>query len=72
MRTSRISKQGDIQITIDKVTPIRCDNRTAEVTFSQEYGSVNYKDSVNKTLALENVKGAWRITRETVTKGRSY
>lgn len=72
IRTSRISKQGDIQITIDKVTPLRCDNKTAEVTFSQEYGSVNYKDSVNKTLALENVKGAWKITRETVTKGRSY
>ncbi|QTN26885.1 TolC family outer membrane protein [Rhodoferax sp. AJA081-3] len=72
MRTSRISKQGDISITIGKVSPVRCDNKTAEVAFSQEYGSVNYKDSVNKTLALENVKGVWKITRETVTKGRSY
>jgi adhesin transport system outer membrane protein len=72
MRTSRISKQGDITITIGKLTPVRCDSKTAEVAFSQEYGSVNYKDSVNKTLALENVKGVWKITRETVTKGRSY
>ncbi len=72
MRTSRISKQGDIQITIGTVTPVRCDAKTAEVAFSQEYGSANYKDSVNKTLALENVQGAWKITRETVTKGQSY
>jgi adhesin transport system outer membrane protein len=72
MRTSRISKQGDIQITIGKVTPLRCNAKAAEVAFSQEYGSDNYKDSVNKTLALEYVQGAWKITRETVTKGRSY
>ena len=72
MRTSRISKQGDIQITIGKVTPLRCDAKAAEVAFSQEYGSANYKDSVNKTLAMENVRGVWKITRETVTKGRSY
>lgn len=72
MRTSRISKQGDIQITIGPMNSVRCDNKTAEVAFSQEYGSVNYKDSVNKTLTLENLKGTWKITRETVTKGRSY
>jgi adhesin transport system outer membrane protein len=72
MRTSRISKQGDIQITIGKVTPLRCNAKAAEVAFSQEYGSANYKDSVDKTLALENVQGVWKITRETVTKGRSY
>jgi len=72
MRTSRINKQGDIQITVGNVTPLRCDTRTAEVAFSQEYGSVDYKDRVNKTLAMENVQGVWKITRETVTKGRSY
>ena len=72
MRTTRISKQGDIQITIGKVTPLRCDAKAAEVAFPQEYGSANYKDSVNKTLAMENVQGTWKITRETVTKGHSY
>ncbi len=72
MRTSRINKQGDIQITINQLTPLQCNTKTAEVAFTQEYGSANYKDSVNKTLALENVQGAWKITRETVTKGRSY
>jgi adhesin transport system outer membrane protein len=72
MRRSRISKQGDIQIVIGKLTPVRCDAKSAEVAFSQEYGSSGYNDTVDKTLALENVRGAWKIVRETVTKGRSY
>lgn len=54
------------------MTPLRCETKTAEVAFSQEYGSTNYRDSVNKTLALENVQGVWKITRETVTKGGSH
>jgi adhesin transport system outer membrane protein len=72
MRTSRVSKQGDIQIAISKLVPVRCDAKSAEVAFSQEYGSSGYKDTVEKTLALENIQGEWKITRETVTKGRSY
>jgi len=72
MRRARISKQGGIQIVIGKLTPVRCDAKSAEVAFSQEYGSSGYQDTVDKTLALENVQGAWKITRETVTKGRSY
>lgn len=72
MRTNRIGKQEDIQITIDKVSPLRCNAKSAEVAFTQEYGSADYKDTVKKTLALENVQGVWKITRETVTKGRSY
>ena len=72
MRASRIRKQGDIQITINQPKPLRCDGKTAEVAFGQEYVSTTYKDSVNKTLELENVKGVWKITRESVTKGRSY
>lgn len=72
MRTSRIGKQGDISITTGKLTTARCDAKAAEVSFSQAYGSATYKDTVNKTLAFENVQGVWRITRETVTQGRSY
>jgi adhesin transport system outer membrane protein len=71
-RKARISKQGDIQITIGKVVPVKCDAQAAEVSFPQEYGSANYKDKVEKTLAMENVKGIWKITSETVTKGRAY
>ena len=72
MRKTRISKQGDLQITIGKVQPVRCDAKTAEVSFPQEYGSVDYKDKVEKTLLLEQVQGVWKITKETVTKGRTY
>jgi adhesin transport system outer membrane protein len=72
MRTSRIGKQGDIRIAISKLVPKRCDAKSAEVAFSQEYGSAGYKDTVDKVLALENIQGVWKITRETVTKGRIY
>ncbi|MBK6592232.1 MAG: TolC family outer membrane protein [Burkholderiales bacterium] len=72
MRKTRISKQGDLRIVIGKVQPVQCDAKTAEVSFSQEYGSVGYKDNVEKTLSLEQVKGVWKITKETVTKGRAY
>ena len=72
MRKSRIGKQGDLQIVIGKILPVQCDAKTAEVSFPQEYGSIDYKDKVEKTLSLENVKGIWKITKETVTKGRTY
>ncbi|MEI8156942.1 MAG: TolC family outer membrane protein [Burkholderiales bacterium] len=72
MRAARIGKQGDIQITIGKVVPVKCDAQSAEVSFPQEYGSVNYKDNVEKKLSFENVKGIWKITKEAVTKGRAY
>lgn len=71
-RTSRVSQQGDVHIAIDKPVPLRCDAKSAEVAFSQACGSSRYKDTVDKTLALENVQGVWKITRETVTKGRSF
>lgn len=72
MRKTRISKQGDLQITIGAVKPVNCDAKTAEVSFPQEYGSVDYKDKVEKTLLLEKVQSIWKITKETVTKGRTY
>jgi adhesin transport system outer membrane protein len=72
MRKNRIGKQGDIKISVDKLTPVRCDAKSAEVTFSQEYASPDFKDTVNKTLSFEMVQGAWKITREAVTKGRAY
>ena len=72
MRKTRISKQGDITITLGKLTPARCDGKTAEVAFSQEYASPDFKDTVSKSLSFEMVQGAWKITREDVTKGRAY
>jgi adhesin transport system outer membrane protein len=42
------------------------------VSFSQEYGSDDYRDAVEKTLSLEFANGQWKIVRETVTKGRTF
>lgn len=72
LRKKRINKQGDIKAVISDIKPLACDAKTAEVSFKQEYGSVDYRDSVEKTLSLEQVGGNWKILRETVTKGRTF
>jgi adhesin transport system outer membrane protein len=72
LRKKRISKQGDIKAVISDIKPLACNAKTAEVSFKQEYGSVDYRDSVEKTLSLEQVDGNWKIVRETVTKGRTF
>jgi adhesin transport system outer membrane protein len=72
LRKKRITKQGEIVTRARDVTTQKCDSKTAEVSCSQEYGSTDYKDAVEKTLSLEWVAGAWKITRETVTKGRTF
>lgn len=72
LRKKRLGKQGALSATLQDIQTTRCENNNAEVTFTQEYGSVDYKDSVQKTLSFEFVKGAWRITRETVTTGKTY
>ena len=72
LRKKRIGKQGDIQAVLSDIKPLACDAKTAEVAFKQEYGSVDYRDSVEKTLSLVRVGDGWKIVRETVTKGRTF
>jgi len=72
LRKKRINKPGSIQTAVSQVNPVSCDAKTAEVAFTQSYGSVDYKDQVEKTLSLERVQGVWKIVRETVTKGRTF
>ncbi|MEY4884103.1 MAG: hypothetical protein RIS34_1957 [Pseudomonadota bacterium] len=72
LRKKRIAKQGALQAVLKNVRALRCEGNTAEMAFTQEYNSVDYTDVVEKTLAFEFTQGAWRITRETVTKGRTY
>ena len=72
LRKNRINKQGSISTVLKNITPSRCDSKTSEVSFTQEYGSVDYRDSVEKTLSMEYVSGQWKIIRETVTKGRTF
>lgn len=72
LRKKRVGKQGGISTVLKDIKPTRCDTKTAEVSFTQEYGSDNYRDIVEKTLAMEYVNGQWKIIRETVTKGRTF
>ncbi|TXH87490.1 MAG: hypothetical protein E6Q78_14095 [Rhodoferax sp.] len=72
LRKKRVHKQGDISAVLSNIQTTQCEGNLAEVSFSQEYGSVDYRDTVEKTLALELVNGQWKILRETVTKGRTF
>lgn len=72
LRKKRVGKQGGISTVLKNIKPVRCDEKTSEVSFTQEYGSDNYRDIVQKTLAMEYVHGEWKIIRETVTQGRTF
>ncbi len=72
LRKKRVGKQGGISTVLKNIKPAHCDSKTTEVTFTQEYGSSNYRDTVEKMLSMEYVNGQWKIVRETVTKGRTF
>lgn len=72
LRKKRLSKHGALTTTISNIKPVNCAAGSAEVAFTQSYGSDDYRDVVEKTLSMAYVKGAWKITRETVTKGRTF
>ena len=72
LRQQRINKKGDIRAVISEIKPIGCEAKTAEVSFTQVYDSPDYKDNVEKTLSLVRVDKAWKIVKETVTKGRTF
>lgn len=72
LRKKRVGKQGGISTVLKNITPAQCDGKTTEVSFTQEYGSEDYRDTVEKTLSMEYVGGVWKILKETVTKGRTF
>jgi adhesin transport system outer membrane protein len=73
LRKKRVGKQGGITAVLKDIkAPTKCDSNKADVSFSQEYGSDDYRDAVEKTLSLEFANGQWKIVRETVTKGRTF
>jgi adhesin transport system outer membrane protein len=72
LRKQRISKQSSISIVAKNIMPTQCNSKTSQVSFTQEYGSDDYRDSIEKTLSMEYVNGQWKILRETVTKGRTF
>lgn len=72
LRKKRVGKQGGISTVLKNITPAQCNGKSSEVSFVQEYGSDDYRDVVEKTLSMEYVGGAWKILKETVTKGRTF
>jgi adhesin transport system outer membrane protein len=72
LRKKRVGKQGDINAVIRNIQIPQCQDHAAQATFSQEYGSSDYRDSVEKTLSLEWINGQWKIVKEAVTKGRTF
>ena len=73
LRRARVAeKPGDITAQTTNIQTTSCDGKTAQLSFTQSYGSKDYRDIVEKTLSLEHMDGKWLITREAVTKGRNY
>lgn len=72
LRKKRVGKQGGISTVLKNITPIQCNGKSTDVSFTQEYGSEDYRDVVEKTLSMEYVGGEWKILKETVTKGRTF
>lgn len=72
LRKKRVGKPGGIQTVVSNIRPLRCESNSAEVAFTQQYGSDNYRDVVEKILTMKLTKGEWKIYRETVTKGRTF
>jgi outer membrane protein, adhesin transport system len=72
LRKTRLNKRGSILATITDTKALSCNAKTGAVSFSQSYGSDDYRDVVEKTLDLELVGKQWKIVRETVTKGRTF
>jgi adhesin transport system outer membrane protein len=72
LRKARLNKKGNIRADITGTKALSCTAKTGAVSFSQSYGSDDYRDTVEKTLELEMVGKQWKIVRETVTKGRTF
>jgi adhesin transport system outer membrane protein len=72
LRKKRVGKQGGITTVLSNIHATQCKGDKAEVAFSQQYGSTDYQDIVEKTLSMEFIQGQWKIVRETVTKGRTF
>ncbi len=72
LRKKRLSRSGLINTTLKDLQTPKCDGKSAEVAFTQQFDSKDYKDVVRKALSFELVKGEWKIVRETVTEGRTF
>jgi outer membrane protein, adhesin transport system len=71
-RRTRVAKQGDLTITLDKIKLKQISETQAEASFSQSYKSKDYTDIVEKTLEMVKQGGQWKIKAEKVTSGKTY
>ncbi|AZN37281.1 TolC family outer membrane protein [Iodobacter ciconiae] len=71
-RRSRIAKQGNLSITLDKMQLKQINETQAEASFEQSYKSKDYTDAVHKTLEMVKQGGQWKIKAEKVTSGKAY
>ncbi len=67
-RRERISKPGAIEVELSEISISMQGDSRATVSFTQNYRSDQYRDSVLKTLQLEKVGDTWRIISERVAK----
>ncbi len=67
-RLDRISRPKEIEIGLDDIQVAMLDAEHATVSFSQRYRSDNYRDVVDKTLALVKRGDAWLIASERAGK----
>lgn len=72
LRSERLDKKEKYQVDIGEVAIKQLEGDKAVVEFSQRYAAPSFTDDVIKTLDLVREKDAWKISKETVVKGRTY
>ena len=70
-RRVRVTKEGPITLKLEQPSCKVVSKERSEVTFTQQYRSQDYSDTVQKTLELVQEGGKWKIQRERVTSGRT-
>ncbi|MDQ6996202.1 MAG: porin family protein [Mariprofundus sp.] len=62
-----ILKRSFIRVTLNDVKIVHKDNQVVKVTFKQYFQSNSYHSDDHKTLWLKNIRGTWKIFRETAS-----
>jgi adhesin transport system outer membrane protein len=63
-RSAVLARAADVSVSISNVTVVLQDPQHATTSFTQDYRSASYRDSVSKTLSWERLDGKWLIVGE--------
>ncbi len=63
-REKRLAKPGEINVSVEGITVRRVSATASEASFTQNYRSADFTDSMSKTLHYELENGQWKIVRE--------